>query len=452
MPSAYPGWKLFLSILSLILSVLVWKSGLEQSFDRPSVTPVISLQQQEIAYLAEPAIPSSIKSLLVGINPESALRDSLREIPFDEMDDRKRLLLAGLEPSLEDRKKVLDAPLKETSLYKIQESLINAQPRSLIFSDLLNEAPKLKGDPLLEKVLCIAFDKNEQNCVNRTIAERMAIRLSFSQVLPIVALLTGIVFLFRQIWLLISKRITPWPELLGIPLLPIDMVLLVGGGFVVLGEVVAPIFATPLIVALTKEFPAPISDSVRVIIGYIAMTLPPLFILRAQLKNVDIAQRPVKGWLQWKIRPLATAFFSAGKGWLMIMPIVLLTSWLMNLIVGDQGGSNPLLELVLKSKDFFPITLLILTTVLLAPLFEEVVFRGALLPVLAKSYGNLWGIILSALVFALAHLSVGELPPLFVLGLGLAVLRLSTGRLFPCVLMHALWNGVTFINLLVLRT
>jgi hypothetical protein len=29
-------------------------------------------------------------------------------------------------------------------------------------------------------------------------------------------------------------------------------------------------------------------------------------------------------------------------------------------------------------------------------------------------------------------------------------LRLSSGRLFPCVLMHALWNAVTFVNLLLL--
>ena len=41
-------------------------------------------------------------------------------------------------------------------------------------------------------------------------------------------------------------------------------------------------------------------------------------------------------------------------------------------------------------------------------------------------------------------------PPLLVLGLGLGLLRLSTGRSLPCVVMHALWNGVTFLNLLLL--
>ena len=69
---------------------------------------------------------------------------------------------------------------------------------------------------------------------------------------------------------------------------------------------------------------------------------------------------------------------------------------------------------------------------------------------MAQAYGRGLGVIVSALVFALAHLSVGEFPPLVVLGLGLAFVRLSSGRLFPCVLMHSLWNGVTFINLVLL--
>ena len=78
------------------------------------------------------------------------------------------------------------------------------------------------------------------------------------------------------------------------------------------------------------------------------------------------------------------------------------------------------------------------------------IFRGTLLPVLARSTGSLTGAVLSGLLFGMAHISIGELAPLTVLGIGLALLRLSSGRLFPCVLMHALWNAVTFVNLLLL--
>ena len=40
--------------------------------------------------------------------------------------------------------------------------------------------------------------------------------------------------------------------------------------------------------------------------------------------------------------------------------------------------------------------------------------------------------------------------PLMVLGLGLGWLRWRSGRLGSCVLMHALWNSLTFANLVVL--
>jgi len=164
--------------------------------------------------------------------------------------------------------------------------------------------------------------------------------------------------------------------------------------------------------------------------------------------KINISSKIDGGWLQWKIKPIKEGFFKSISGWLMIMPLVLLIGWFMNEIIGDQGGSNPLLELVLNSDEFIPLLFLLITTVILAPVFEELVFRGVLLPVLVSKVGKISGVLLSALIFALAHLSVGELPPLFVLGIGLGLMRLSSGRLFPCALMHSLWNGVTFISLL----
>ena len=256
--------------------------------------------------------------------------------------------------------------------------------------------------------------------------------------------------LLRHLWMLFRKSVAPWPPLQALPLSLTDMVLLIACGFVVLGEVIAPAFVAPLSALMTRGMDSPLSKALTVVIGYGALALPPLLILRQQLRSLKATDRPVDGWLQWRLQPWGSALLKAGRGWLMVMPLVLLTGWLMGLLLGDQGGSNPLLELVLRSKDPLALMLLATTAVILAPLFEELVFRGALLPVLAKSFGPLWGVVTSALVFGVAQLSVGELPPVFVLGLGLGLLRLSSGRLLPCVLMHALWNGVTFINLLLL--
>jgi hypothetical protein len=134
----------------------------------------------------------------------------------------------------------------------------------------------------------------------------------------------------------------------------------------------------------------------------------------------------------------------------MVLPLVALVGWMLQRLVGDPGGSNPLLELVLNSANPLALLCFAITALVLAPLFEETLFRGVLLPVLAQRWGGLWAVLISALVFSVAHLSVGELPPLFVLGLGLGWLRLQSGRLGASVLMHSLWNGLTFANLLLL--
>jgi membrane protease YdiL (CAAX protease family) len=73
-----------------------------------------------------------------------------------------------------------------------------------------------------------------------------------------------------------------------------------------------------------------------------------------------------------------------------------------------------------------------------------------LLPVLVRQLGAGWGVVASSAVFALAHLSLGELTPLVVLGFALGWMRLSTGRLSVSIWLHALWNGFTFSNLVLL--
>jgi hypothetical protein len=135
---------------------------------------------------------------------------------------------------------------------------------------------------------------------------------------------------------------------------------------------------------------------------------------------------------------------------LMVLPLVALVGWLIERLWSQPSGSNPLLELVLTTGDPLALACLALTAVVIAPLFEETLFRGALLPVLARQWGAAAGVGLSALVFGLAHLSLGELTPLTLLGLALGWLRLRHGRLGPCVLMHGLWNGLTFLNLILL--
>ncbi len=451
MRQANPAWKVALAVLSLLLTVLVWARGLEESFDRPSVTPKLSLHQQEIALLAAPALPEPLKPLLVGAEPENQLRKTLRKISLEKMQDRERLLLASLESSESPRRTLLTPELQDEKFLPLKQMLLGEFSERNVLENKFSQLAILKNDPLLFRLSCLALGGESDFCIDDNVSQGRALRLSISQLIPSFAVLLGSALFLRQAWIYLRKASSPWPKLQNLPLSLIDMVLLVAGGFVVMGEVIFPSFVAPISQLLIGHVESPIGDSLKVLIGYSAMTIPPLLILRRQLNGLKGLDIPPGGWLQWRVFPLGKALISAIQGWLIIMPMVLLISWLANLLVGDQGGSNPLLELVLQSHNNLALSLLLLTTVVLAPLFEEVIFRGALLPVLANELGYGFGVMASALVFAVAHLSVGELPALCVLGIGLGLLRLSSGRLLPCVLMHSLWNGVTFASLLLLN-
>jgi membrane protease YdiL (CAAX protease family) len=353
----------------------------------------------------------------VGGDPREVLLQALQESPPDRLDQRQQALL----------------------------SLLSAEP--VLSPDL---PPKLADDALLVRLRCEAAGGSAAACNDTGVSQAAALRLGLSVSLPLLSVIAGVVLLLRQGWLRVFGRHSPWPPVRGPALTLVDMVLLVAGGFVVISAVGVPVVAAPLVRSLTSGLASPRREALGVVIQYGVMALPSLLILRRQLRALPSDQHPADGWLQWKFKPVMSAMGSAVAGWLMVTPVVMLTGWLLVKIVGDPGGSNPLLELVLGSRDPLALVLLAFTAVVLAPLFEELIFRGALLPVLADRLGAITGVVLSALLFGLAHISIGELAPLTVLGIGLALVRLSTGRLFPCVLMHALWNAITFVNLLLL--
>ena len=84
---------------------------------------------------------------------------------------------------------------------------------------------------------------------------------------------------------------------------------------------------------------------------------------------------------------------------------------------------------------------------LLAPFGEEVFFRGFLLAALVPIIGGLRGALVSSAIFSVAHLNVGTLFPIFVMGMLLAWLYLRTGSIWPAFVAHAAQNLLALIFL-----
>ena len=79
-----PRWKGLLADLSLALAGFIWLSGLMDSLSRPSVAPALSLQQQELTLLAEPAVPPPLRDALLGESSRDALLKALEGISPEE--------------------------------------------------------------------------------------------------------------------------------------------------------------------------------------------------------------------------------------------------------------------------------------------------------------------------------------------------------------------------------
>jgi membrane protease YdiL (CAAX protease family) len=85
---------------------------------------------------------------------------------------------------------------------------------------------------------------------------------------------------------------------------------------------------------------------------------------------------------------------------------------------------------------------IVFSTVILAPIGEELLCRGLLYGWLKTRWGKGAGAFLSALLFAGLHQSLGAVAPIFVLGLVLVYVYERTGSLHYSILFHAIFNGV----------
>ena len=94
---------------------------------------------------------------------------------------------------------------------------------------------------------------------------------------------------------------------------------------------------------------------------------------------------------------------------------------------------------------------LIFVAVMMAPLFEEMLFRGIILPALAKRIGVGHAIILVALLFALVHLHLPALLPLMVMSIAFSLAYLYSGNLLVPIVMHGLFNAFNLALLTALR-
>ena len=125
-----------------------------------------------------------------------------------------------------------------------------------------------------------------------------------------------------------------------------------------------------------------------------------------------------------------------------IVTALVLSMWERGLPSWD--GSSPMAT---ERGAGWPVWASLLASAVLPALFEEWMYRGLLLTRFLRVLPTGLAIALQAMLFAAMHFDHVMLLPHFVFGVVAGAMRIVAGGLWPCMLMHFLWNG--YIVLLV---
>ena len=81
-----------------------------------------------------------------------------------------------------------------------------------------------------------------------------------------------------------------------------------------------------------------------------------------------------------------------------------------------------------------------------APWWEEVLYRGFLLPALTLQMKYKWAVFLNGIIFSAHHMSATGAIPLAVLAWVWCIVYAKSGNLLSTILIHAMWNSRIFIG------
>lgn len=137
------------------------------------------------------------------------------------------------------------------------------------------------------------------------------------------------------------------------------------------------------------------------------------------------------------------------KGYAMIWPIVLIATMVSNIFGGGGSGlQDPLEQYLVSGASPVDRMILIASAVVVAPFFEEILFRGFFYRRLRAVLTPYGAAAVSGFVFAAAHFSAAGFLQIWAIGFTLGLTYEQTGRLRSSMIAHGLWNLGTILSVI----
>ncbi len=160
-----------------------------------------------------------------------------------------------------------------------------------------------------------------------------------------------------------------------------------------------------------------------------------------------IGGRAVRSW-QFGLRRPRVGWWAASGLILLLLLAFILVSLIWSALV--HPSEEKLLETLGSNEGTSLLLLSAALTCVVAPICEELLFRGYMFTALRNWRGTLPAALLTGLVFGAVHLGSAptlDLVPLAALGFGLCLLYRYSGSLYPCMIAHSLNNCIAFSSL-----
>lgn len=115
--------------------------------------------------------------------------------------------------------------------------------------------------------------------------------------------------------------------------------------------------------------------------------------------------------------------------------------------LGVEQAPQPIIELLTGMDSPAGILIMAVFAIVLAPIVEELVFRGMLLPLLTRRAGLVAGVVVSSLLFALLHGHLQTMFPLMVVAVFFSLGYIFGESIWIPIIMHGCFNGMNLLTL-----
>lgn len=129
------------------------------------------------------------------------------------------------------------------------------------------------------------------------------------------------------------------------------------------------------------------------------------------------------------------------SGGLLLVVVIMLLSYPVQILQPDLAPQT-YAEMLSAARGTGKMIVVMIMGVIMAPLSEEILYRGMLYPVTRKTLGPVGGAVLAGLLFGIAHWDLWRTIPLAAGGIILCLIYEKTRSVYVTTLAHGVWNGV----------